>query len=82
MVRVPVKAFCEEVGAEHTVLLFHTEVRWLSRGRVLDRVVNLSNEIAVFLRDTGHKAADKFENEEFLFMLCYLADIFGHLKRS
>jgi len=31
------KLFCNEVGDQHSVL-FHTEMRWLSRVRVLTRV--------------------------------------------
>ena len=35
------KAFCNEMGTEHQVLIFLTEVPWLSRGRVLTRVSEL-----------------------------------------
>ena len=47
------KVFCNKVGAKHSVLLYHTEVRWLSPGRVLTRVFELRKEIERFLRHRG-----------------------------
>ena len=43
------KILCQELGSEHDVLLYHSGVRWLSRGRILTRVMELQIEIAVFL---------------------------------
>jgi len=74
------KIFCKEVGAEHEVLLYYTNVRWLSRGRVFTRVMELRTEIAMFLKEKGNELCDEFETQHFILSLAYLADIFSQLN--
>lgn len=38
-------ALCKEMGSNHTAVLFHSESRWLPRGKVLSRVFELRDEI-------------------------------------
>lgn len=37
------------LNAEHDVLLFHTEVRWLSKVNMLERLYELKEEVEEFL---------------------------------
>ncbi|KAF3837684.1 hypothetical protein F7725_009452 [Dissostichus mawsoni] len=63
---------CEDEA--HETLLLHTEVRWLSRGRVLARFVELKEKIEDFLQ-TRNRALS--EQVTFWIKTAYLADIFS-----
>ncbi|KAK7938374.1 hypothetical protein WMY93_001700 [Mugilogobius chulae] len=65
---------CED--ETHQMLLLHTEVRWLSRGKVLERFVELQNPIKEFLGVHNKKLQEDL-TQEFLIKAAYLADIFG-----
>ncbi|XP_071053624.1 zinc finger BED domain-containing protein 5-like [Onthophagus taurus] len=71
---------CEELSSTHKTLLLHAEVRWLSRGKILTRFVELKDEVRLFLNEHNHKYAAKLNCEIWLQTVCYLADIFSVLN--
>ncbi|XP_015685817.1 protein ZBED8-like, partial [Protobothrops mucrosquamatus] len=72
---------CNELDAPNNALLFHTEVRWLSRGKVLKRVFELHDELKTFF---NQKASPQFEalfsDKSELQKIAYLVDIFAILN--
>ena len=59
-------SLCQDVNqSDKHVLLYHTEVRWLTRG---------------FFEDRNSHLVVCFESVEFIQMIAYLADIFHHLN--
>lgn len=74
------KLFCEELGSEHSILLFNTDVRWLSRGNALMRFFELRKEVQTFLKERDYDLAGDMESQEFNQMLAYLSDIFSRMN--
>uniref|UniRef100_A0A8C4RV02 Uncharacterized protein n=1 Tax=Erpetoichthys calabaricus TaxID=27687 RepID=A0A8C4RV02_ERPCA len=55
------RQLCQEIGSDHKTLLFHIEVRWLSRRKVLMRIFELCDEVYLFLKDSS-SLTEKFED--------------------
>lgn len=68
------KSFLEECGSEYADVPYHTEVRWLRRGKVLNRCFELREEICQFLETKGKDTAELRE-QKFLCELAFLCDI-------
>ncbi|XP_028656942.1 protein ZBED8-like [Erpetoichthys calabaricus] len=65
---------CED--ETHQTLLLHTEVRWLSRGKVLERFIELQNPIRDFLTLHNQKLLEEM-TAEVLIKTSYLVEIFS-----
>ncbi len=77
-------AFLDEVSAAYGDLLMHTDIRWMSRGKCLERFFALRNEIPLFLEDnvkldTSYYCC-KLRNPEFLCDMAFLTDMTVHLN--
>ena len=75
------RALCDEMEAELSGLLFHLTVRWLSRGKLLERVATLRDETHAFLKEQNHELADRFRDDEWIAKLLFLADVFSHVNQ-
>ena len=72
---------CKDVDSHYVRLLLHTEIRWLSKGKVLSRVIELQKELLIFFEN---EKLDRFckclKNELWMSKIEYLSEIFGHLN--
>ena len=58
----------------------HSEVGWLSRGRIIERVWKLREELVVWFNGREDHRADMIQNLFWLARLAYFVDIFGMLN--
>ncbi|XP_063610390.1 general transcription factor II-I repeat domain-containing protein 2A-like [Penaeus indicus] len=68
-----------EFETEYGDLVMHNEVRWLSRGRVLDRFLSLLPQIREFTSSKG-RVEPELENPEWIMKLALLTDLTCHLN--
>ncbi len=71
---------CNKLGAHYKQLLLHTEVCWLSRGRVLSRLFDLREEALLFLSNVQSPLAQHMSDSSWIARLAYLSDIFERLN--
>ncbi|CAN7942760.1 unnamed protein product [Ixodes hexagonus] len=69
----------EAVGSEYGEILYHTEARWLSRGRGLKQFFDLRKEIDTFMK-SKNRAIAELSDEKWLHSLAFLTDITDHLN--
>ena len=71
--------FCENMESDHYNLLYHTEVRWLSKTYLLQRICTLRIELKKFFILQNEEKLVKFVQEDVV-SLAYLVDIFDRLN--
>lgn len=59
--------------------IYHTEIRWMSRGRVLRRVYDLKTEISIFLSEVNENFYF-FDDTEWMQDFAFCVDITAHLN--
>ena len=74
------KTLLDEVGNNYPGLLLHSNVRWLSRGKVLSRFAACLSEIRTFL-EMKNVEHPELADTEWLLKFYYLVDMTEHLNQ-
>ncbi|XP_072384403.1 protein FAM200A-like [Diabrotica undecimpunctata] len=71
------QALCQELNSDQETLLFHTDVRWLSKRNILARLFNLKSEVEILLKTSKQEDLHRrFTDDKNIFYLVYLSDFF------
>ncbi|KAM4694271.1 general transcription factor II-I repeat domain-containing protein 2A-like [Discoglossus pictus] len=73
------QALLDEVHAQYNTLLMYNNVRWLSRGRVLERFVACLDEIRLFMNEKGQEYP-QLTDTAWLTNLMFFTDFTAHFN--
>ncbi|XP_077301672.1 general transcription factor II-I repeat domain-containing protein 2-like [Arctopsyche grandis] len=73
-------SFLEDLDAEYTYIPFHSHIRWLSLGNVLQRVWKLKDDIILFLEMKHITDFPELTNNDWLCDVAFTLDIITHLN--
>ena len=71
--------FLDDLNSAHQDLLYFTDVRWLSKGRMIKKFYDLREEVVQFLKKKG-QPMHEMEDESWICDLAFLVDITKHLN--
>lgn len=74
------RIICDDTGALHHNLLYHTEVRWLSKRKVLTKVMELRAELLVYLQQAYSNYSEFISDPEFLLKFAFLSNLLERLN--
>lgn len=71
--------FLKEIDAAYEDVPYFSEVRWLSRGKMMSRVYDLRSEILQFY-DQKDMEIEEFTDEQFMNDFAFIVDMLSHLN--
>ena len=71
---------CKAMDSEYECLLYHTEVRWLSKGKVLKRMVHLKTQVISFMETQRKDFGFSLLDEGWWVKVLFLSDLFDKLN--
>ena len=72
---------CKDMNANHTALLYYTQVHWLSKENMLSHIFELRKVRLFLVTKQKNDVLLAFGGDEFSTYLAYLADIFETLNQ-